>query len=111
MEKALAWLILIQFVVLVLSSCFVFVNPGEQALLERWGQPREAVLNPGLHLKMPWPVDKVFRFHTDKIQSFRIGMAADEDHGRTVSWNIANEAQPLKLGVAARGNSGRKSTE
>ena len=104
MEKALAWLILIQFVVLVLSSCFVFVNPGEQALLERWGRPREAVLNPGLHLKMPWPIDKVFRFHTDKIQSFRIGMAADEDHGRTITWNIAHEAQPLNLMVAARDN-------
>ena len=102
--EALAWLILIQFVVLVLSSCFVFVNPGEQALLERWGRPREAVLNPGLHLKMPWPVDKVFRFNSDKIQSFRIGMAADEDHGRTVTWNIAHEAQPLNLMVAARDN-------
>ncbi|MGZ8938510.1 MAG: protease modulator HflK [Limisphaerales bacterium] len=104
MEKALAWLILIQFVVLVLSTCFVFVNPGEQALLERWGQPREAVLNPGLHLKMPWPVDKVYRFHTDKIQSFRIGMAADEDHGRTITWNVQHEAQPLNLMVAARDN-------
>src|SRR5688500_5404120 len=36
MEKALAWLILLQFVVLVLSRCFVFVNPGEQSLLEGW---------------------------------------------------------------------------
>jgi HflK protein len=104
MEKALAWLILIQFIVLVLSTCFVFVNPGEQALLERWGRPREAVLNPGLHLKMPWPVDKVFRFHTDKIQSFRIGMAADEDHGRTITWNVQHEDAPLNLMVAARDN-------
>ena len=102
MEKALAWLILIQFIVLVLSTCFVFVNPGEQALLERWGRPREAVLNPGLHLKAPWPVDKVYRFHTDKIQSFRIGMAADEDHGRTITWNVKHEEQPLNLMVAAR---------
>ena len=102
MEKALAWLILIQFVVLVLSSCFVFINPGEQALLERWGRPREAVLNPGLHLKMPWPVDKVYRFHTDKIQSFRVGMPADEDHGRTITWNVKHEEQPLNLMVAVK---------
>jgi HflK protein len=102
MEKALAWLILIQFILLVLSTCFIFVHPGEQALLERWGRPREAVLNPGLHLKMPWPVDKVFRFNTDKIQSFRIGMAADEDHGRTITWNVKHEEEPLNLMVAAR---------
>ena len=102
MEKALAWLILIQFIVLVLSTCFVFVNPGEQALLERWGRPREAVLNPGLHLKLPWPIDKVFRFHTDKIQSFRIGMAADEDHGEAITWNVQHESEPLNLMVASR---------
>jgi modulator of FtsH protease HflK len=57
-----------------------------------------------LHLKMPWPVDKVFRFNTDKIQSFRIGMAADEDHGRTITWNVKHEEQPLNLMVAAREN-------
>jgi membrane protease subunit HflK len=102
MEKALAWLILIQFVVLVLSTCVIFVHPGEQALLERWGRPREAVLNPGLHVKLPWPIDKVFRFNTDKIQSFRIGMAADEDHGRTITWNVKHEDEPLNLMVAAR---------
>jgi HflK protein len=102
MEKALAWLILIQFVVLVLSTCFIFIHPGEQGLLERWGRPREAVLNPGLHMKMPWPIDRVFRFNTDKIQSFRIGMAADEDHGRTVTWNVKHEDEPLNLMVAAR---------
>lgn len=102
MEKALAWLILIQFVVLVLSTCVIFVHPGEQALLERWGRPREAVLDPGLHLKMPWPIDKVFRFNSDKIQSFRIGMAADDDHGRTITWNVKHEDEPLNLMVAAR---------
>ncbi|HEX7859651.1 MAG TPA: protease modulator HflK [Verrucomicrobiae bacterium] len=102
MEKALAWLILIQFLVLVISSCFVFVDPGEQALLERWGRPREAVLNPGIHLKAPWPIDKVYRFHTDKIQSFRVGTAADTDHGRTITWNVPHEEQPLNLMVASR---------
>src|SRR6185369_10550162 len=79
LEKALAWLILIQFVVLVLSSCFVFINPGEQALLERFGKPvaNNYVLEPGLHLKLPWPLDKIYRFRTEEIQSFNIGAALD----------------------------------
>src|SRR5439155_10830028 len=59
-EKALAWLLLLQLGVLLLSSCVVFVESGEQVLLERFGRPvaGRAVLGPGAHLKLPWPVDQ-----------------------------------------------------
>src|SRR5206468_4010564 len=69
LEKALAWLVLAQLGLLLLSTCFVFVDPGQQGLLERFGAPvpgRE-VVGPGLHLKLPWPVDRVRRFPTDQI--------------------------------------------
>lgn len=104
MEKALAWLILIQVLVLVFSTCFVFIEPGEEGLLERWGKPAAAgnILKPGLHLKMPWPISKVYRFQTEKIQSFRVGMAADEDHGKVITWNVKHEDEPLNLMVASR---------
>jgi modulator of FtsH protease HflK len=89
---------------LVLSTCFIFIDPGEEALLERWGKPSASgdILKPGLHLKMPWPIDKVYRFQTDKIQSFRVGMAADKDHGNVVTWNVKHEDEPLNLMVASR---------
>lgn len=104
MEKALAWLILVQVIVLLLSTCFVFIDPGEQGVLERWGKPARAdnILNPGLHLKLPWPVDKVYRFQTDRIQSFRVGTEADEDHGSVITWNVRHEEEPLNLMVASR---------
>jgi modulator of FtsH protease HflK len=103
MEKALAWLILVQVLVLVFSTCFVFIEPGEEGLLERWGKPVAGnILRPGLHLKMPWPIDKVYRFQTDKIQSFRVGMAADDDHGKVITWNVKHEDEPLNLMVASR---------
>ena len=72
--------------------------------MERWGKPSAAgdILKPGLHLKMPWPIDKVYRFQTDKIQSFRVGMAADEDHGKVITWNVKHEDEPLNLMVASR---------
>ena len=56
-EKALAWLILLQLGVLLLSTCFIFVESGEQVLLERFGRPiaSRGVLGPGAHLKLPWP--------------------------------------------------------
>ncbi len=39
LERALAWLILGQIVVLLLSTSFAFVEIGEHGLLERFGRP------------------------------------------------------------------------
>ncbi|HEV8544627.1 MAG TPA: SPFH domain-containing protein, partial [Verrucomicrobiae bacterium] len=106
LEKALAWLILVQFIVLVLSSCFVFVNPGEEALLERFGRPvgRDNLLNSGLHLKMPWPIDKVYRFRTQEIQTFNVGNPPDEEQAKTIAWAVKHEENPVNFMVAAKEN-------
>ncbi|MGN6386221.1 MAG: protease modulator HflK [Verrucomicrobiota bacterium] len=103
-ERALAWLILVQLVILILSSCFVFVSPGEEALLERFGTPASAnnLLRPGMHLKLPWPVDKIYRFRTDEIQSFTIGQGPEDDHGSTITWSVKHEEEPMNLMVAAK---------
>jgi len=95
-EKALAWLILLQLGVLLLSTCVVFVESGEQALLERFGRPvaGRPVLGPGAHLKLPWPVDRTYRFRTEQIQALNVGFAPDEDndpaHGKTVLWTVGH---------------------
>ncbi len=117
-ERALAWLILLQLGVLLLSTCVVFVDAGEQGLLERFGRPvagRE-ILGPGAHLKLPWPVDKVYRYRTDEIQTLSVGFApeADRDHEKTVLWTVAhakednflvaNREQALAANLAAPGD-------
>ncbi len=84
LEKALAWLVLAQLGILVLSSCVAVIPPGEKALLERGGRPvagRE-VIGPGLHFKLPWPVDQVYRYRTEQIQSFIVGAEPEtnQDH-------------------------------
>ncbi|MBE0541265.1 MAG: hypothetical protein IH623_07765 [Verrucomicrobia bacterium] len=100
-EKALGWLILLQLGVLLLSSCFVAIEAGEQALLERFGRPVESrpILQPGLHLKWPWPVDKVYRYHTDQVQTLYVGFAPEGDgdgHGgthvesKTILWTVGH---------------------
>lgn len=75
LERAIAWLVLLQLAVLCLSTTFVIIEPGEQALLERFGRPvagRE-VLGSGLHFKWPWPVDAVYRHRTSRLQSVTVG--------------------------------------
>lgn len=91
-EKALVWLILLQTGVLLLSTTVVFIEQGEQGLLERFGKLGGAVLEPGAHLKLPWPVDRVYRFPTSRIQSFNVGFESDPDHAaeKTVLWTVAH---------------------
>ncbi|MDP6793812.1 MAG: SPFH domain-containing protein [Verrucomicrobiota bacterium] len=83
-EQKLALILAIQFGVLFLSSSFVVIHSNEKALLERNGEMQEEELIPGFYLKLPWPIDKVYRFKTDQIQSFTLGVV-DNQH---------NEAKP-----------------
>ncbi len=91
-EKALGWLILLQFGALLLSTMVVFIDAGEQGLLERFGKPvaGRSLLGPGAHLKLPWPIDRVYRHRTDQIQSFLVGAEADPQlpEQRTVLWTV-----------------------
>ena len=107
LERAAAWIIIAQFGALILSTSFVVVNPGEQALLERFGRPvagRE-ILGPGFHLKLPWPVDVIHRYETDRVQSFIIGIVKDEDHEEhdTVElWTKGHAAEEFNLLVPSQ---------
>ncbi len=86
LEKALGWMLLAQLGALVLSSCFVIIEPGDRALLERWGKPLgvDGVIGPGLHVKLPWPIDRTQVFHTERIQTFLVG--AEPEMGETIAW-------------------------
>jgi membrane protease subunit HflK len=121
LEKAIIWIVLGQLAILLLSTCFVFIEAGEKALLERFGRPvaGSEVLSAGFHLKLPWPVDRVYRYRTDEIQNFYIGFEHDEkDEAETaVLWTVKHYKDEFHLLVASRepanasntGNAGKKS--
>lgn len=74
-EKAIAPLILFQIAALYVLTCIVVVEHDEKAILERFGQPiaSNAILDPGLHFKYPWPVDKVYRYKVKNIMKTEFG--------------------------------------
>lgn len=90
LKERLGYLILLEVGVLLLSTCMVFVNPGEQVLVEHFGRPTGAVLGPGGHLKWPWPIDKAFRYRTEEIQSFIVGSQPDPafENQNTILWTV-----------------------
>src|SRR5271154_3700975 len=103
LQKNLAYLILAQLAVLFLSTCVVFVDAGEQAVLEHFGKPMET-LTAGAHLKLPWPVDKIYRYRTEQIQSLYVGFTPDagKDEQNIILWTVAhNQEQNFLVGNRA----------
>lgn len=106
LERALAWLILLQFLVLFLFTSVVIVDPTEEGLLERFGRPvaSRPVLQPGIHFKWPWPIDRVYRFRTREVHTFHVGFVPDpeKDKERTVLWTLPHTKEEYNLLVASR---------
>jgi regulator of protease activity HflC (stomatin/prohibitin superfamily) len=78
LEKAIVPLVLFGVVSLYLLSCIVVVNPDEQGIIERFGNPIKSgdkvkIYEPGLTFKWPWPVDKVYKYPTSRIMELSIG--------------------------------------
>jgi membrane protease subunit HflK len=94
LQKSLPVLFLAQLAVLLLSTCVVFIEPGEQGVLERFGRLDAArpVLNPGGHLLWPWKVDNVHRYRTGQIQMFDVGFTptAQGPANQTILWSVAH---------------------
>ena len=95
-KKNLLVLLLAQLAVLLLSTCVVFIDAGEQAVLERFGKPvAGGVLTPGAHFKLPWPVDKVYQYRTEQIQTFDVGYTPDaqSENGKIILWTVAHSKE------------------
>jgi regulator of protease activity HflC (stomatin/prohibitin superfamily) len=107
--RAAAWLLWLQLGVLFASTCVVFIDAGEQGLLEHFGEPRP-VLGPGAHFKWPWPIDHVYRYPTEQIQTFNIGFAPDPARAadKTVLWTVSHTKEENFL-VANRDNAAAES--
>jgi len=78
MEKAIVPLVLFSALTLYLLSCMVVVDADEQAVIERFGNPMRnngtpRLIRPGLTFKLPWPIDKVYKYATEQVEELHIG--------------------------------------
>ena len=94
LKKSLPVLFLAQLAALLLSTCVVIIEPGEQGVLEHFGRlaAGQPVLDPGAHFKWPWPVDQVHRYRTGQIQTFNVGFTptAQSEAEPTVLWTVVH---------------------
>lgn len=65
---------------LYLSTIFYQVAADQEALVFRFGKLHSKTgVGPGLHLKMPYPVDRVERFSTTSIRELAVGNASKKE--------------------------------
>lgn len=66
-----------------LSTCFHSVRTGEQAIVRRFGRALRRVRRPGLHVCLPYGLDRVDRLKVLETKRVAVGMGlADRELGR-----------------------------
>ena len=111
--SALAPLTLLGAAVLLGLSCLMVVGPDEQGVVMRFGELRGPARGPGLHVKLPWPVETAATLPVGRVQQITVssdaaGRAADEP---ALLWTtqddrlatIGMEYYPTVLDAAAEG--------
>jgi HflK protein len=81
---------------LFLLSGFYLVGPQQEALIERFGRRLTPNRGPGLHYKLPWPLETLTVVDARRVQSveigFRSGTAAPSEEPATYEWNAQHRA-------------------
>lgn len=100
---------------IVLLSSVVIIDADEAAIVERFGRPISAsgdILGPGVHLKLPWPIERVRRAPIKRLNSIVIGdtptePAKDAQSGRekAVLWTETHKFQAEMLLIVGHSSS------
>jgi len=84
LEQAIVPLVLFGAVTLYLLSSVVVVEPDEQAIIEHLGNPLNKageirLVDSGLALKWPWPIDIAYKYPTKMISEISVGFIPKVD--------------------------------
>ncbi|MHC4584737.1 MAG: protease modulator HflK [Planctomycetota bacterium] len=111
LEKAIAPLVLFAVITLYLLSCIIVVAPNEEAIIERFGNPKNdandvRLAGPGLHRKWPWPIDIAYKYPTKKVMDLSIGFVANEENNKAghgpLLWGQQHYEEEYQLLVASK---------
>jgi regulator of protease activity HflC (stomatin/prohibitin superfamily) len=80
-------------------TAFIQINHNENAVLYRFGKLNTSkVLTPGIHFKMPWPIDTVKVYPVHSIKSFTVGFEAGNQENYLWTNKHSGEEYKLLLG-------------
>ena len=94
--------VLVLLVVLLVASCVYKVEPYEKAAVYRFGSLEEtSIKGAGLHLKLPWPVEKAEIYEVDRVQNMTIGYESNDTMDNM--WTESHSVEEYKL-LTGNGN-------
>jgi len=78
-------------------TALVMVGTTERGILERFGRPvSHAPLESGLHITMPWPIDRVRRVDVTRMRSMPIGFTEAKKNA-SLLWTKAHAVEEYNL--------------
>lgn len=76
--------VLLALVVLYLASGVYVVQANEEGLLRRFGVLQKDTLKPGIHYRIPWPVDRVDTVKIKEVKRIEVGFAPGGGSARSI---------------------------
>ena len=73
-RKTIVGLAVAVFVIYLLTGIYI-VNPGEQAVIKRFGRVQMGTSQEGIHYRLPYPIDEVQIVNVEEVRRADIGMS------------------------------------
>lgn len=110
LSAALRWLVLprrhlvkptlIAAAGLIVLNGFYAVQPDEVGVIERFGRKVMPFSTPGLHYKLPWPVERLTRIQAHRVRvveiGFRSNAGAPDTEPAAYEWNVQHRSGPFQ---------------
>jgi HflK protein len=90
-EKARRLLFYSAIALYALSGIYA-LNPDETGVVERFGHKQMPYREPGLHYKLPWPIERLTRIQTNRVRVVEIGFRSNvggvDSEPAAYEWNV-----------------------
>ena len=101
-ERAAAPLVLYLLLSLYLFSSVVVVQSDEEVIVERFGRPLRPALGPGIHLKLPWPFERAYRYSKWEVKEMIIGIKPEKEPHKVLVWIRPHHEEEFHFIVAQK---------
>ena len=97
-KTLLPYTVIFACLILWFSTGLIQIEAYQHGAVYRFGKLQEKELEPGLHLTLPWPMDRVDVYDTDTVRKVTIGYKSTETGDNTWTGNHGNSEYKLLLG-------------
>jgi P-type Cu+ transporter len=97
-RRAFARPALLTLTALIVLNGFYIIRPDETGIVQRFGRKIVPFSAPGLHYKLPWPVDRLTRIQTHRVRRIEIGFRSNSTSPSSPAepaayeWNVQHRA-------------------